>query len=329
MALSGQYNLNLTFEDVAIETLDRLQIIGDGENITPAMRNRVKSSLNLMLKSWESQGIHLWTYTEGSLFVDYGRSEYQVGGSARIGNNFVFTRANAEASAGSSDIFIEPIASEARREMVQVGSNIGIMLQPEITSSGAVVPGTGPFWTTISSIPTVGRIILADPLPVDMPDATFIYTYSSDPLIPIRRVLDCRRFESSDYEIPIVFESRLDYFNLPNKNQLGTPIQVYYSRQEPQGIFYLWSTPANIEQVINFTYERETQIIVNDDDMLDIPTYWLEAVIMNLAEKLTYKFSVSPERRSFISQEARLRLSEALSFDNAVYPIEIKVEQYG
>ena len=50
MALSGQYTLNRTFENIRDEVLQTLQIIGDGQSVTTAMSDRVKVSTNNLLK---------------------------------------------------------------------------------------------------------------------------------------------------------------------------------------------------------------------------------------------------------------------------------------
>ena len=55
----------------------------------------------------------------------------------------------------------------------------------------------------------------------------------------------------------------------------------------------------------------------------------MEAFVFNIADRVKLKFSTSPERSAEIKQEAIRSLDEALSFDDAVYPIEIKVQQYG
>lgn len=313
MALSGIYVLNQTFEDIRDEVLERLQVIGDGETITAAMTAKVKKATNLLLKQWEAQGIHLWTYTEGSLFLQVGQAEYDFRDSDTMtANKFFPTTLSQDEIAGASTVDLVDVDNVANTD------NIGI-----IDADGTL------FWTTVNGAPAGNTVTLTDVLPTAVTSGSVVYTYKAVDLIPVRRILNVRRRESDDYEIPIVFESREDYFNLPNKSQVGQPIQTYYSRQETQGIMYTWPSPNRSEPVINFTYERELQIIVSDTDDFDIPSYWYEAVVMNIMDKVKYKFSTSPERKADIKQDAITTLDEALSFDDAVYPIEIKMQQYG
>ena len=148
------------------------------------------------------------------------------------------------------------------------------------------------------------------------------------PLTPISRVLDVRRREGTDYEIPIIFESREDYFNLPNKVQKGTPIQAYYERSDVAGqvggVMYLWSPPRTSLPVINFTYERKLQIITASTETLDIPDFAQYAFTANLAEKLMMKYGgVTPQKSQSITMEAQNSLNDMLSYDQAVYPITL------
>lgn len=315
MALSGVFTLSRTALEIYTEVLQILQVIGDGETITTAMKDKIKVSLNNMLKAWEGQGIHLWTFTEGTLFLQVGQAKYDFNDSdTKLANEFFQTALSQDEAQGASTVTLDNVDDVADTD------NIGILDE-----------NNNLFWTTVAGAPAGNVVTLTDVLPTAVTSGTIVYTYKAVDFIPVRRILpdEVRRRDSNDYEIPINFESRGDYFDLPNKEQQGLPIQAYYSRQEPQGIMYLWTTPNNSRSVINFSYERETQIITQDSDNLDIPSYWYDAVVYNLAKRSAYKFSTSPERKAEINQDAITYLDEALSFDDAVYPITIKVQQYG
>jgi len=44
-------------------------------------------ALNFLVKSWQSQGLHLWTKTEGILFLDVGKTDYLLGPSGDEATN--------------------------------------------------------------------------------------------------------------------------------------------------------------------------------------------------------------------------------------------------
>jgi hypothetical protein len=311
MALSGTYTLTRTALDIYQEVLEILQVIGDGETITQSMKDKITPTMNNMLKAWEGQGIHLWTDQEGTLFLQVGQSEYDFTGAVNISNEWFDTTVTVAAVATATTITVASAAS------IQAGDQIGIL---DNTNNL--------FWTTVNGAPVGDVVTITDPLLTDIAVGTCVYNYR-DTFIPVRRILNVRRKEGSSYEIPIAFESREDYFNLPNKEARGTPIQAYYSRQEPQGIMYLWNTPSSAVPVINFSYERETQIITQDTDNFDMPSYWFEALTYNIASRVKLKFGTNQALSMEVKEMAINSLDEALSFDNAVYPITVKVEQYG
>lgn len=179
------------------------------------------------------------------------------------------------------------------------------------------------------------EVLINDPITVasDMGNAVFFYE-SEQNFIPLSRIPETdsvRRNagELTDYEIPIVFQSREDYFNLPNKRQLGTPIQAYYSRQEPQGIWYLWNVPSTAVEYLTWTGERQIQIQELARNTFDLPAEWHLALSYNLAKLLIPIVGCSPQRVQLIRDDAQDYLQQVLAFDSAMYPIELKPERYG
>jgi len=145
-------------------------------------------------------------------------------------------------------------------------------------------------WTTIQAIDTDTNIVtLNDAITATSSIGVDVITYkSTQNFIPVSRITSVRRHagENSDYEIPIVNGSRADYFDLPNKDQSGTPIQSYYSRQEPQGVMYLWNAPSSAVDYINFTAERQMQIMSGDgNETFDLPSEWFDALTYQLAKR--------------------------------------------
>jgi hypothetical protein len=190
----------------------------------------------------------------------------------------------------------------------------------------------------VNGAPTGLNVIIDDAITLATTSGAQVRSYtpktSTVPaLIPVSRISpgqgSVRRKEADDYEIPIIFESRKDYFNLPNKAQNGTPIQAYYSRQdiagEVGGIMYLWNAPDSSVPVINFTYERKIQIIVNPDDTLDVADYAHKYIIYNLAEALILDFGCSMERAQLVIAEAQKTKSGMLAYGASMYPITIKM----
>ncbi len=321
MTTSGIYTLAKSFNETANETYDLLQVGTDGETLDGDLIGRFKTSANLVLKEWSTQGIHLWSYTEGTLFLTVAQEKYDFQDSdTHVANTWFETTTTAATMALATSILVTSISD------IQIDDPIGIIQNDNNL-----------FWTTVKGV-TGLTVELDDPITLATVSGAFVRNYrigtsTSPELIPVSRVLNVRRQESTDYEIPIVFESRDDYFNLPNKTQTGTPIQAYYDRQdlagETSGVMYLWNSPVSSVPVINFTYERKLQILVNTDDTVDIPDYAQLAFVYAVAVKLIPKVGTSKDLAIWIRDEATVLKNDLLAYDSDIYPIVMKMKRYG
>ncbi len=397
MTTSGVYSFEPDTSDVITSAYKLLQSVGQGETLSGNQFNSGLEQLNLLLKFWEAQGIHLWTMEEYALFFEVGEAEYDLRLPAtRIVNSFESSTLAADAAVSATSITLADdsdfavgnaigILNDANgiqwtvinrlpggnvvelRDALTAVSSSGRIVRTyptanlvsttlsaaaaitdttiELTSVAGIVAGrvigitddaNAVLWTTVNAVDVDTRIVtLNDAITAVSSIGNVVLAYSSEQnFIPISRVPETdsvRRNagELSDYEIPIVFQSREEYFNLPNKRQTGTPIQAYYSRQEPQGIWYLWNAPNSAVEYLAFTAERQIQIQEIATDTFDLPAEWHLALSYNLAKLLIPIEGCSPQRVQLIREDAADYLDQALAFDSAIYPIRLKPEKYG
>jgi hypothetical protein len=318
MATSGTYTLSKTKTEIIAEAFAILKIGSDGETLTNET-GRANNSVNLALKQMQAQAGHLWAATEGTLFLEVGQEQYDFRLSTVHAANTWYETTITNATAANALSFTVTSTTD-----ILDGDVIGIIQNDNNL-----------FWTTVDGTPSSLTVRVDDAIPLSTLSGAFVRNYraasaTSPELIPISRVINVRRQETTDYEIPIIFKSRATYFNLPNKTQKGTPIQAYYSRQdvagETSGIMYLWSSPISSVPVINFTYERKIQLVLDADDTLDIPDYALEAFAYHLAVRLIPKYGASQAHAMFVRAEADRLMNDMLTFDSELYPIEIEFE---
>lgn len=308
MALSGVFTYTLTANEAVSEALDILGIGAQGDTLSGNDYQRAYRSLNLLLKQLQTQGGHLWTETEGALFLVKGQAEYDFS-TAKLANTYYSTTTTAAASSGATTIDLTAVTSMSATD------NIGIVL-----SDGTIQ------WTTVSSISTL-TVTLDAALTGDVASGANVYYYDTTTFTPVFRVTDVRRKEADDYEIPVNFDARKDYNGMPNKTETGVPVMAYYSRQEPSGKMYLWPSPSSADYVMTFTYERKLNVVQDNSDSIDIPDYWFNAFIYKLASMLIPKFGgVSVEKAQLVNAMATQYMNEVLSMDNAVYDFAVKVD---
>jgi len=84
-----------------------LRLIGEVDANQPVGASETQDSLealNYMVKSWQAQGLHLWTKTEGVLFLDVGKQSYLLGpGGDEAGNADDFVNTNLSVAGVLSD----------------------------------------------------------------------------------------------------------------------------------------------------------------------------------------------------------------------------------
>jgi len=395
--LSNEFRLDLSVNDVMTEALEHLQATGQGEGFDGNDYLRCIGPLNRMLKSWEGQGIHLWTQQEGTLFTRVGQSEYDMDNTGKDGADDDFTHyANTwrETTLGAAlDVSVDAdqltlasvtdltvgmmigvVNSDLDLEWRRVMSITALVVQVETAFTvDAASGGTVYFYAYDQA--TIGSVLITattfTPSDISLFQAGDAVSYELDTggyerntvvsvgattfelltgataavtglgivnlehrafdFKPVKRVVaeGVRRREGSDYEIPVVYQSRQDYFDLPNKNQRGTVIQTYYSRQEPYGVWYVWLTPSDATPVINFTYERSLMIVNDPTQTFDLPEDWYEALTANLARRLIPKYGCSTERKQEIKELATETLDVALAMDQEVHGIRMVPQQYG
>lgn len=90
-----------------------LRLIGEVDANQPVGATEMQDgleSLNQLIKGWQSQGLHLWTKTEGVLFLDVGRQSYKIGpGGDECGNadDLVTTELSVAAAASDRTIVVD------------------------------------------------------------------------------------------------------------------------------------------------------------------------------------------------------------------------------
>ena len=312
MTTSGRFNLSTTLNELLEETADILQIGADGEPLSGDFLVRARKTLNFMLKAFEGQAIHLWTFSTGTLFLTIGQNSYAFGDSdTHLANDYNETTIDADEAIGQTVISVTSTTGFANSDPIGI-----------VTNDNAL------HWSTISSFVANDTVTIADALTVKASIGNVVYQYTLNSFKPVSRVSSVRRKETTDYEVPINFLSKEDYEMLPNKKQKGTVIQTYYERKQPTGTMFVWNPPSSAIPVLRFSYERRIQIMEDPGDTFDMPEDFFEAITWNLAKRLIPKFGCTVARATLINKMAVESLDVALGFDTAPYPITVRLREH-
>lgn len=301
MATSGVTSLSYTVNEIIEEALDVLGVAADGETLSGDMFDRGRRSINMLLRQWQSQGMHQWTMTEGYLFPTRGVASFDLATSRAV-NSYNRTTTAAASSSGGATITV------SSDDDISNGDVIGVLL-----STGLMQ------WTTVNGAPAADVVTLTDVLTGDVASGAQVFSYAAaSTLRPVERVLGIRRTDSTGYDVEMSIYDRLQYQNLPNKDDQSSPTVAHIARQVSAPTIYIWPTVKNENIVIPFTYERTIEAADEADNTFDLPEYWFDALHMNLAVKLAPKFGTNPVRLQEVKEQAIIALNQAMTYDSDV-----------
>lgn len=277
MSTSGSISFTQTRDQLITDTLMLLGVVGSGETAGTNDINLCSNILNKMLKGWESMGIHLWTESQGILYLNNNQAKYTLVSS---GGDF--------ASDGTGTPEITTLNGAGSGSAIIVVSTTGMSTNDNI---GICLDNNTIQWTTISSI--VGTTVnLNASLTSAASSGNTVYTFTSQCPKPLS-IQNAQLRDNNNFDRPVKIINRQEYRMIPQKTLTGQPVVLYYSPQLSNGLISLWPAPSAVNYSLHFTYLRTIQDLVSGTDNFDLPQEWLEAITYNLAVRLAPAYGIS------------------------------------
>jgi hypothetical protein len=308
MTTSGSINFNQTRNDIIITAYALINVYQPDDVIPSVDTQYAGTLLNMMVKGWESQDIHLWTKTEATLFLALNETQYTFPG-ARATASYVQTTLSGDEASGQTTL------SVTSSEDMTVNDNIGIVLD-----SGELE------WSTISAIPDSTSVTIADALSGDAAEDNNVYVYTTAIDRPLR-ILSCRRNSDADQDTPMFNYAYDDYFALPNKTSQGIPTTWTYNPQRSTGILYIWPTAIDVTDTIKFSYIRSIQDFDQAIDDPDFQQEWIETIAYQLAVRLSHRYGKRNQIKG-LKEDADMMLANLLAYDNEPVSINFQPSRY-
>lgn len=292
--------------------------------------------LNILLKAWQKDNIHLWTQREGVIFLNYAQDTYALGpggDKATVLESFRQTTLSANAAQGAT--------------VLQVYSTLGFVVGDYI---GIQITNSLRQWTTITTVNSLTQVTIAAPLVGLATAGNTVFDYTQQIDRPLK-VTSSRRntfpfynqgpqpapgpYYSNIYnnEIPMEMWSRQQYFDQVNKGQPGTPVNWYYSPLQGEGaysapagdgLFYIWQAPSSVNDFLRISYTRSIQDVDDGNNNLDFPTEWNLAIIYGLALLLGIPYSAPVEKIQMIAPLAEKFLDECKGWDEEITSFNVQ-----
>jgi len=301
VATSGSVDFTLTAEKVIEKSFSKIGVKVAEQSLQASEIQDGLDELNVMLKAWQGQGLHLWSKREGVIFLDKGKTDYLLGATGDEATDLDdFVGTTTDAATIATDVLI-PVTSTTG---MATSDTVGVELDD----------GTR-HWSTISSIDPGVSVTIASGLASAAASGNSVFTFTSLIKRPLRVIGARRKTFAEDSEIEVTQFSRFDYFNQPNKESQGSVVKYYYSPQLDNGRFYVWQTASSINDFVRITYERPIEDIDDKTDNLDMPVEWLQAIIYNLAARLADDYDAPVSKVQSVTVKAAVFLDEIKGWD--------------
>lgn len=140
------------------------------------------------------------------------------------------------------------------------------------------------------------------------------YALGTDPATKPLKIISARRFNTTSLiDVPLEEMDRVEYQEMPNKTSTGAANSFFYDRRAAvisTGLFYVWPSPENTDEIIKYTYARPIQDFNAAGDAADFPLEWTRAVEWGLADELADEYDVPEPKRTRIERRAAQYLNE-------------------
>lgn len=303
MSVSGTNTFSQTRNDIINRAYKIIGIKTRGRDLTAEEINEASEALNLYVKGLKSEGVYLWKYAEGTLFLKVGQESYILDGTTtNATESFAQTTTNASATSGATAIVVTSATG------FTAGYYVGVM-----QNDGDI------FWTTVASVAGT-TITLTSPLTNNVSNGATIYVYQTKITRP-EAITSCRRRDSSNYDTPLNELARNDYFNLAQKTIIGQPTQFYYDKQLSSGTIYLYQAPNDASNTVKFTFQKMFFDFNAGNDNPDFPIEWAETLAFGLASRLCYDFSIDKTKTEQIKRtyDEMLRNLKGYDREDSIY----------
>ena len=309
MATSNSYDFILTRATLITETLQTLQVLGEGETANTNQITDHSRTLNAMVKRWQVIGTNLWLYDQLTLFTEKTKQVYKLT-SDHIAHlsDVIKTQLNGAVSSGATTIIVDSSSGILSADKIGVELSDGTMQ-----------------WTTVNGAPSGNTITLTAALTASANDNAKVFSYTTKyakrPKQIFSPLLQDNTSLTAPTTIPINVTSFEDYLkSYSSKTSSGgiNTIAISYINNPTTNIddlsIYVYPTTDNVTKTIELVVQRSISDFDADGDNPDFPQEWYEALVYGLAARLSNHYKLPISERKWLKALAEEAKMEAETF---------------
>jgi hypothetical protein len=335
MTTSNSTVFNATRDVIIRRALRMIGAFASTDSPRPEQINDAAEVLNIMLKSWQMDGM-LWLRVWGTLFLNQGQRQYSLAPSTVSGFShmavsatpgataYVQTITTVAAAIGDNHVHLTSATGITNADYIGVANDNGIIEWFFVSVSGLVAS----LFTNVG-LTTPGTL----PVAAALGNVVYSHTVLSQGGRPTRVTSAARKLyapvAADGHEIPLEPPggiSRTDYERLPNKTTQGKIINVHYDPQLVAGQLYVWPTADTPGDKLIITMDRAIQDMVADTDTYDMPQEALNALSYCLARELEPEYPLDGATFQKISAMADAAKTKLLNYNREIAPVAFQMD---
>lgn len=281
MATSGSVNFTLSRDQIITAALRRLRKIDPALTVPAQDITDGAQVLNLIIKSWQTDGVFLWLNEEICLFQQYNTQFYTLGptgtGNCGLLADCFKTQLASAAAAAAATITVDD------DDDITDGDYIGIQLD------GGTIQ-----WTTVNGAPAANVVTLTAVLTGAAAADNWVFTYTTKTSRPLK-ILEARVRDTDDVDTPLeIITSRTQFLSQTDKESMGRVLEIHYNPDITDGQLYVWPVcgTGDITDRIIMSIQRVIEDFDASANNFDGPPEALNALIWSLAVELAPEYGV-------------------------------------
>jgi hypothetical protein len=266
MATSGSTDFSVNRDTLIKDSLIDLGAISNEDTPSSAIVAHASRLLNMMLKAWMADGLHLWKIKPFTILLENAKSVYSLSSTGDQASLTMYDTTMRIAGV-TNDTTLQVTTTTN----MTAGDYIGIELDDNTLHK-----------TTIASVTDSDTVVITTGIASAAAISNRIYWYTTKVTIPLA-VDNISIVDSSDNSRPITIISREEYRALSNKLSAGNVVQVYFDPQLTSSKLYVYNVPNTVDKVLELTGYFPVEDMDSASNDFDIPQEWYLAVKTNLS----------------------------------------------
>ena len=298
MATSGSTDFSVSRDVLIKDSLIDLGAIAVEDTPSSAIVSHASRLVNMMLKAWVADGLHLWKIRPFTILIENAKQYYDLSSS---GDNAAFTMNDTtiRVAGVTSDTAIEVTTTTG----MTAGDYIGIELDDDTLHE-----------TTIASVTDSNTVVITTGIASATAASNRVYWYTTKIPRPVA-IENINVVDSDDNSKSVSQISREEYYGLTNRTTAGEIVQAYFDPRLTSTRLYVYNVPNTVNKTIECIGYFPLEDMDSAANDFDIPQEWYLAVKTNLAVLLGPSYGARTEQMRALKAIAMEEKERVMGWD--------------